>query len=591
MNTPETLDGPWASTRTPSERPASQRSGRSAQSKRSLPSSRTTEETPLLAREDRGDDDEQETGQTSATTSLLRSLGGSGDDKTPFWKKRWPSILALVLLCVVVVFIMLGFLATEGIEEYAMQAADFKPTKLALDSLTPTGVKVQVEGDFKMDASKVKKQSVRNLGRFGTWIAREVESGPSSVDVYLPEYGNILLGSAKVPSIKVNIRNGHTTHVSFFTDVEPGSFDGIRNIADEWLRGNIGKIRVKGKAEVPLKSGLIHLGTQTVEQYLELQGDALPTLPAYNITKINLRDAENGYKGMGADVSVDVTNEFPVQINIPPVGVDVLVDGCRPSDKHIMVGTAETARIHVEPKTDLHVNVTGHVEDLPDSLTDACPNSEKSPLDSLIGQYMQGAEATVYVNCCTFPDPETPSWAGELLKDITVPLKFAGRDMGNLIKNFSMADVHFHLPKPWAEPGSPEASPTIDAVVKVFITLPDEMNFNLSVNGIMADADVFYKKKKLGELNLDDWQKANSTRYEGHKKEKSLLVVEADIEKAPLKITDDDVFSEVVQALMFGSKDVKLGIKAAVGVEVGTPMGKFAIREIPAEGAVNVKRW
>lgn len=167
---------------------------------------------------------------------------------------------------------MLGFLATEGIEEYAMQAADFQPTKLSLDSLTDHGVKVQVEGDFRMDASKVKKQSVRNLGRFGTWIAREVESGPSNVDVYLPEYGNVLVGTAKIPSIKVNIRNGHTTHISFFAQVEPGSFDGIRNVANDWIDGRLGQIRLKGKAHVPLKSGLIKIGTQTIEQSMVFQG-------------------------------------------------------------------------------------------------------------------------------------------------------------------------------------------------------------------------------------------------------------------------------------------------------------------------------
>jgi hypothetical protein len=181
-------------------------------------------------------------------------------------------MLALFLLCAVVVVIMLGFLATEGVEEYAMQAADFKPTKLALSSLTKSGVEVQVEGDFKMDASKVKKSSVRNLGRFGTWVAREVESGPTNVEVYLPEYGNVLLGTANVPGIKVNIRNGHTTHISLFVELEAGSLDGIRNVANDWIDGRLGQVRLKGKACVPLKSGFIHLGTQTVEQTMAFAG-------------------------------------------------------------------------------------------------------------------------------------------------------------------------------------------------------------------------------------------------------------------------------------------------------------------------------
>ncbi|KAF2269282.1 hypothetical protein CC78DRAFT_509473 [Lojkania enalia] len=578
MDTPE---GPWASTRTPSSRPASHKSGRSSRSARSSPSSRTTEETPLLAREDRSDDEEEteRIPETPARTSLLRSLSSLSIGKASAWKKRWPSILALFILCAVVVFIMLGFLATEGIEEYAMQAADFQPTKLSLDSLTGTGVRVQVEGDFVMDASKVEKQSVRNFGRFGTWIAREVESGPAKVEVYLPEYGNVLLGTASIPPVKVNVRNGHINHISFFADLEPGNFDGIRNIANDWMDGRLGRIRIKGKAEVPLKTGLIHLGTQSIEQALVLQGGDIPLLPQYNITKINIREANDGDKGMGADVSLDVTNEFPVDITVPPVAVDVLVDGCLPSDNQIFVGTAKTTKIHVMPKTDLHVNVTGYVESLSDALTGLCPDSLKSPLDSLLGDYMHGEDAIIYVHCCKFPDPETPDWARDILKDITVPIPFAGRDMGNLIKNFSVTDVHFGLGDP----------PKIDGVVKVEVSLPDEMNFPLDVNSVKANADVYYNGTKFGNLNLEKWQPANSSRIDAHGSEKASLLVQSRISDAPLEILDYDTFNEIVKALLWGEKMVIFDVKAAVSVKVGTPLGDFAVREIPAEGLIPVK--
>ncbi|KAJ4365270.1 hypothetical protein N0V83_008889 [Neocucurbitaria cava] len=586
----ETPEGTWGSTRTPSSRPASQKSTRSSRSGRSQRSSRTTEQTPLLAEEDRPDNGQESEARTPATTSLLRSLSGSsGSGKAPLWKRRWPSILALVVLCIVVIAIMLGFLATEGIEDYAMQAAQFQPTELSLDGLTDHGAKVHVEGDFTMDASRVKKQSVRNIGRFGTWIAREAETGPTDVNVYLPEYDNVLIGTAQVPGVKVNIRNGHTTHVSLIATLEPGSLDGIRNLANDWIEGRLGQIRLRGKAQVPLKSGLIRLGKQTVEQSMVFTGGDIPTLPHYNITKLNLREAEHGRQGMGADASIVVMNDFPVQITLPPVAADILIDGCLPSDKHILVGTAETSQLEVQPKTNIEVNVTGNVEKLSDSLTEVCPDSLKSPLDAFLGDYMKGEDATIYVNCCQFPDPSTPSWASDLLKDITVPVPFAGRDMGNLIKNFSLADVHFHLPDPFAEPGTPEAAPKISAVVKVDIGLPNEMNFPLDVNQVKADADIFYHKKKLGKLDLKKWQHANSTRVEGHGNEGPSLLVQSDIEKAPIEILDDDLFSEVVQALLFGGKSVMMDIKAAVSVGVDTPVGKFAVRGIPAQGVVPVK--
>jgi hypothetical protein len=591
----ESPEAQWGSTRTPSLRPASQKSTRSSRSAPSQKSNRTTEQTPLLAREHVSDDEheheeEDDSPPTPATTSLLRSLSGSGpSDKTPFWKKRWPSILALAILCMAILGIMFGFLASEGIEEYAMQAADFRPTRLSLDGLADQGAQVRIEGDFSMDASKVKKQSVRNIGRFGTWVAREAETGPFDAQVYLPEYGNVLVGTAKIPSIKVNIRNGHTTHISFVTSVQPGSPDGIRNVAKDYIDGRLGQIRIKGKAEVPVKSGLINVGKQIVEQSMVFKGGDIPALPHYNITKLNIREAKKGRKGMGADASIVVDNEFPVELTLPPVGVDVLIDGCDP-EKQVFVGTAETAELKVKPKKDIQVNVTGNVEHLSDSLTQVCPNSAKSPLDAFIGDYMKGEEATIYINCCNFPDPNTPDWARDLLKDITVPVPFTGHSMGNMIKNFSMADMHFALPSPFAEPGTPEGSPKISAIVTVDVGLPNEMNFPLDVNQIKADADIYYKHKKLGKMNMSKWQKANSTMVDAHGKEGPSLLVQSVIKDAPIEILDDDLFSEVVQALIFGGKSVMLDMKALVSIGVDTPMGKFAIRGIPAEGSVPVKR-
>ncbi|KAF2809599.1 uncharacterized protein BDZ99DRAFT_388718 [Mytilinidion resinicola] len=484
---------------------------------------------------------------------------------------------------------LVGFFAPAAVEEYATQAVDFKPTKLSLDSLTKTGVRVQVEGDFKLDASKVKKKSTRDIGKFGTWIAKEVESGPSDVEVYLPEYGNILVGTARIPGIKVNIRNGHTTHVSFFANLVPGSFDGIRNIANDWMEGRLGQLRVKGKARVPLKSGIFHLGDQIIEESMLFEGNDVPSLPRYDINKLNLREANNGSKGMGADVSVTVKNDYLVDFIVPPVSVDVMVDNCMPTDSYIKVGEAETTPLHVEPKTDLEVNVTGSVDSLPDALTSACPNSLKSPLDTFLGKYIHGEDATIYINCCKFPDPKTPQWTRDLLKDITVPLPFAGKSMGHLIKNFSLEDVKFSLPELFADPGTPESQPQISATIKVLVGLPEEMNFPLNVSRVRAIADVFYKKRKLGILHLDKWQKASSSRIDGHDDEGASLLVESAVKKAPLEITDDDLFSEVVSALIFGGEAIYLTVKADVDIEMDTPMGKFAVRQIPAEGTVPVK--
>ena len=550
-----------------------------------LESQEPSESTPLLANEDEPPADQSQPHRERSAEFLLRKLSnGSGKSS---WKRRWPSILALIILCLVIILIMIfAFFAPSIVEQYAAHAVVFEPTSLSIDSFTATGVRARIQGDFSMDASRVEKKSVRDLGRFGTWIAREVESGESDVEVSLPEYGNVVLGTAHVPRIKVDVRNGHTTHVDFLSDLEPGSKDGLIRIANDWIDGRLGQLRVLGKAKVPLKSGLFSFGTQTLREELLFANKDTPAIPGYDIKRLNFHDTEDG--PMEADVSLLVQNDYPIDFKMPSLGFQILVEGCLESDPYIMVADALTEKVHIRPKEDVELNVTGVVRQLPDILTQDCPGSDKSPLDVFLRKYIRGKENTVYVRGAASFD--TPSWVDELISDIIVPVPLPGKTMGHLIRNFSLVDTRFSLPDPFAKPGAPESKPRISAKVKALVALPEEMNFDISANRVRADAEVFYKGSKLGTLDLHKWQHANSTRIEATEDEGPTLLVESRFQEAALTITDDDVFTDVIEDLLFGGKSVIMQIKADVDVQVETALGEFKVRRIPAEGQVPIKR-
>ncbi|GAB7355024.1 hypothetical protein MBLNU459_g5626t1 [Dothideomycetes sp. NU459] len=575
----------------PHSRPQSIRSARATsprRSHRSQSSSHTSELSPLLPRENGDVEASDETApHTSSAASLLRAFQGKSSGT-----RRWPSLLALLLLCLVVLLIIvLGFFAPAIVEDYATQAATFEPTSLSIHSFTTTGVRARIQGDFTMRASKVKKKPVRDLGRFGTWIAREVESGESYVEVTLPDYGHVVLGTAVIPRLKVDVRNGHTTHVDFLCDLSPGSVDGIRRIAKDWIDGRLSQLHVLGTASLPLKSGLFSFGEQTISQSLTFANKDIPKIPQYTIHKLNFHDVDlpDSQRGMVADVSVELVNDYPLDFTLPPLGFAILAENCLPSDPYIQLADATTKDLHVKPKENLNVSVSGFVRHLPRAFTQACPGKQDSPLDLLLGSYIHGKDTTVYVRGSDAPSPDTPRWITDLISDITVPVPFPGHRFGHLIRNFSLADVHFGLPNPFAESGTPEAQPHISAKVKALVALPEEINFDISVGRVRADADVFYHGSKLGRLDLRKWQAANSTRIAADKDEGPLLAVESSIEDAPLTITDDDLFTEVLQALVFGGKGVILGIKADVDVEMETALGQLAVRKIPAEGSVPIK--
>lgn len=213
---------------------------------------------------------------SSPAASSLRSIQEGRSTSTKKSRAPWAIIIAISVLVAAAIVIAFGaFVAPAAVEEYAKQALVIEPTSLSIDSFTANGVKARIQADFRLDASRVSDDNVRNIGRFGTWLAQYIESKDSVVQVYLPEYDNLLLGTATVPPIVVNIRNGHTTHIDFIADLVAGDAEGIKRIANDWLEGKLGNLRVQGKANVDLKSGIIPLGTTSISESLVFEGQYL----------------------------------------------------------------------------------------------------------------------------------------------------------------------------------------------------------------------------------------------------------------------------------------------------------------------------
>lgn len=166
-------------------------------------------------------------------------------------------------------------------EEYAMQSKDFELTSISLPEFTAGGARARIQGVFKLDSGRVHKKYVRDIGVLGTWIAGAVESKESTVEVSLPEYGGIILGTAIVPPIVVNLRDGRTTEVDFLADLTPGDVSGIRKVADDWVSGRLGQLRVLGEAKVKLKSGIFNLGSQAISHSLVFAGKSEYTVQVY----------------------------------------------------------------------------------------------------------------------------------------------------------------------------------------------------------------------------------------------------------------------------------------------------------------------
>lgn len=229
----------------------------------------SSESTPLLRHEgiSYGTDDQRPSTATSHKTL-------EAEDPTKQRRRRhWPVIIAISILIVAVILTLIfGFAAPAAVKEYAQEAAVFTPQKISFDSATSDGVSVRIQGDFSLDGSRVRRATVRRTGRLATWIAKEVETGETTVDVYLPEYDNVLLGRAFFPTVKVNVREGHSNYIDIIANVQSGDVAGIRQVADEWMGGRLAQLRVQGEADVDIRSGILKFGSQMIAADLMLDG-------------------------------------------------------------------------------------------------------------------------------------------------------------------------------------------------------------------------------------------------------------------------------------------------------------------------------
>jgi hypothetical protein len=293
-------------------------------------------------------------------------------------------------------------------------------------------------------------------------------------------------------------------------------------------------------------------------------------------------DVGEGKKGVEARVTVDVENPVPLGFTIPPMDFDVLVPACTEEDPRILLGKAEVEEIKLEPHYNMTVNAVGTVRELPQSLIDECPHIGASPLDQFVGRYMHRQNATVYVRGSQTPNPETPEWISNILSQITLPIPVQGRrETGELIKNFTFSDVKFDLPNPLADPSSPESSPRVSGNIVVLVDMPKDIHVDVDIFSLRTIADVFYKGKALGILNMEHWQKSKSKRVDADDGTSSVLKLQAKLKEIPLEITDQDVFSDMVEELLFGDGSVVLDIKALVDAKVKTGLGEVIIRGLP----------
>ncbi|KOS23229.1 hypothetical protein ESCO_003583 [Escovopsis weberi] len=541
----------------------------------------------------------------SSSSSRQRDDDGDDDDSDKGSHKeaagaRWPSIIAISGLAVLVVLVMvLGFVAPPAVKFYAERAAVLQPTGLSVEALTQDGVRARIQANFQMDGSRVNDTVAQFLGRMATGVVRKLDTEETTLQLYLPSYDNVLLGTVVVPSLTINLIDGTSTAMDFVTELSIRDSQVLRKIVNDWLDGQVKRLKVTGAMAISIRSGVLPLGTHEVVESMVFEAKDIPTIPDYDIGQIKIRDVPLGGGGrmaVGANVSLIVYNDYPVSLTLPSLGFDILVPNCDASEAHIKVASATTGSVPVQPHVNVTVDAFGLIKGLPESLVRACPESDMSPLDVFMKEYLHGGNARVFVRGQQSGDIGVPDWIGSILASTAVPIDLPGRSFDNAIRNISVSNIDFKLPSPFADPDTPQGKTQVSGTLQVLAAVPRDLQLGMDVNGLQASSDVFYQGKKFGELNVRSWQKAESERLPGGDDDGNddddvgdLMMITSRLSQVPLDITDGDVFSDVVQQLLFGDADLLLDISSLVDARVSTAIGALVVKEIPARGKMPIK--
>lgn len=290
---------------------------------------------------------------------------------------------------------------------------------------------------------------------------------------------------------------------------------------------------------------------------------------------------------LAASISVFIKNVYPIEFDLPALEFKVLAQGC--NNSLIELTRAFIQPAHFKPRSGVTVKLRANFRELPKTILEPCSESNSSPLDMLLTDYAHGKNIIMFIQELTSSGFQKLKWVTDIMSNMTLPVSVPSHQFNSLIRNFTLTDTQFKLPDVFAEPGSDEGNPHLSGRIRAIVDIPREMNLNISVNRFRATVKTLYKEQLFGTISIHRWQTAKSEQFQRPNDGGLSIRVESFVDNAPLKITDENIFADIVQALLINRGNVLLQVEALLDIELFTILGQFVIHGIPAEGNVPIK--
>jgi hypothetical protein len=220
------------------------------------------------------DDDSDPEAQESTPLLLHRTISDSEHSVAASRPRRsWWTIVSIVLLLAITVnIIVFAFVIPSATQNYAAQATTYQLQDIQIQNFTDEGLISKAVVNVTLDASRVKRPSIRRIGLFGTNLFKHVYTKECNVSLFLPQYSSAQVAYAILPPLTIDIRNKHHNILHVITNTTITNEPVAIQLVGDILSGKRSEIKAIGETDVDIKAGIIPLGKHHIVQQVIVKG-------------------------------------------------------------------------------------------------------------------------------------------------------------------------------------------------------------------------------------------------------------------------------------------------------------------------------
>lgn len=342
---------------------------------------------PLLSRSRASILSEEATVPAEASWSVLVFLTKIFE----FCYHKNPKSSAVVLILLILIFILF-YTAFKQIDVLLLQSVQPDLQSISVLDVNDEGVNLHIIASIFVNYDSISNIAYKYLVKSAALFVGAVTFVPSdSIKIFVshPSAPNSFdhLIDIFPPELSINTIDKSLTEIDFISKadfVEDNIIKVINSIKELSKTQDRINLQILSTIEGNVNSHFFNYDTHGMDFNFDYDLEPEKLKPTIDVGDFTLKNSNSGV-GYNLSTSFELKLELPLKFELNPIEWEVILKDCN----YELVSVGEdwlTGKIVSEPNTPLAIEVSGTIEEIPDSLTHECTGPEKS---SIINQLIQ----------------------------------------------------------------------------------------------------------------------------------------------------------------------------------------------------------